>query len=93
MRGNGSLANYPERACMSRGCPYIGIYMFVYKKKLIRTLVIDSPFLTFAVGLLVKFIDYLPLLSSSRKSRIFLYNAHLALFVQMDDTSTRTKQR
>ena len=25
-------------------------------------------------------------LSSSSKSRIFLYNAHLALFVQMDDT-------
>ena len=29
-------------------------------------------------------------LSSSSKSRIFLYNAHLALFVQMDDTITRT---
>ena len=28
--------------------------------------------------------------SSSSKSRIFLYNAHLALFVQMDDTITRT---
>ena len=29
-------------------------------------------------------------LSSSSKSRIFLYNAHLALFVRMDDTITRT---
>ena len=31
------------------------------------------------------------MLSSSSKSRIFLYNAHLALFVRMDDTITRTK--
>ena len=30
------------------------------------------------------------MLSSSSKSRIFLYNAHLALFVRMDDTITRT---
>ena len=29
-------------------------------------------------------------LSSSSKSRIFLYNAHLALFVRMNDTITRT---
>ena len=29
-------------------------------------------------------------LSSSSKSRIFLYNAHLALFVQMNYTITRT---
>ena len=29
-------------------------------------------------------------LSSSSKSRIFLYNAHFALFVRMDDTITRT---
>ena len=29
-------------------------------------------------------------LSSSNKSSIFLYNAHLALFVQMDDTITHT---
>ena len=29
-------------------------------------------------------------LSSSSKSRIFLYNVQLALFVQMDDTITRT---
>ena len=30
------------------------------------------------------------MLSSSSKSRIFLYNADLALFVRMDDTITRT---
>ena len=30
------------------------------------------------------------MLSSSSKSSIFLYNAHLALFVWMDDTITRT---
>ena len=29
-------------------------------------------------------------LSSSSKSKIFLFNAHLALFVRMDDTLTRT---
>ena len=29
-------------------------------------------------------------LSSSSKSRIFLYNVHHALFVQMDDTFTHT---
>ena len=29
-------------------------------------------------------------LSSSSKSRIFLYNVHLALFVRMDDTITCT---
>ena len=31
------------------------------------------------------------MLSSSSKSRIFLYNAHLALFVRMDDTFTQHK--
>ena len=39
---------------------YIYIYyigMFVDKKKLNRTLAIDSPFQTFAVGLLVEFRD------------------------------------
>ena len=30
------------------------------------------------------------MLSSPSKSRIFLYNVHLALFVQMDDTITHT---
>ena len=38
-------------------CPYIYIYVCGWKKYLNRTLVIDSPFQTFAVGLLVKFID------------------------------------
>ena len=37
---------------------HIYVYMFVdQKKKLNRTLVIDSLFQTFAVGLLVEFID------------------------------------
>ena len=35
----------------------IYIYMFVDKKNLNRTLAIDSPFQTYAVGLLVEFID------------------------------------
>ena len=74
-----------------------GIYIYLYvcgpKKNLNRTLAIDLPFQTFVVGLLVKFIGYLPLLSpemlsSSSKSRIFLYNAHLALFLWKDDTIT-----
>ena len=30
------------------------------------------------------------MLSSSNKSRIFFYTVHLALFVRMDDTITRT---
>ena len=37
-------------------CPHI--YMFVDQKKLNRTLAIDSPFQTFAVGLLIIFIDW-----------------------------------
>ena len=36
---------------------YVGRYMFVDKKSLNRTLAIDSPFQTFAVGLFVEFID------------------------------------
>ena len=77
-----------------------GVYIYIVcgQKKLNRTLAIDSPFQTFAVGLLVKVIYRLALslhgpetLSSSTKSRIFLYNVHLALFVQMDDTITHTK--
>ena len=68
--------------------------MFVNKKNLNRTLAIDSFFQTFtgrashrSYGLA------LPLrapetLSSSNKSRIFLYNAHFALFVWMDNTIT-----
>ena len=55
--------NYPARAggyVIGAGV-HIYIYMcvcvFVDKKKLNRTLAIDSPFQTFAVGLLTKFID------------------------------------
>ena len=63
--------------------------MFVEEKIIFnRTLVIDSPFQTFVVGLLVEFIDYIapPLctpetLSSLTKSRISIFNAHLAVFV------------
>ena len=79
---------------------WAGVHIYVYicgqKKSLNRTLDIDSPFQTFAVGLLIEIYRLaLPLrapetLSSSSKSKIFLYNAHLALFVQMDDTITRT---
>ena len=79
------------------GVYYICLYVGMFEtKKLNRTLAIHSPFQTFMVGLLVKFYRLtLPLLSpemlsSSSKSRIFLYNAHLALFVRMDDIITRT---
>ena len=67
----------------------VGVHIYVYgRKKWNRTLAIDSPFQTFAVGLLVEFIRLaLPLLSpemlsSFSKLRIFLFNAHLALFVR-----------
>ena len=36
---------------------YVGIYVYGQKKSLNRTLAIDSPFQTFAVGLLVEYID------------------------------------
>ena len=39
------------------GVHIYSMYMFVDKKKLNRTLSVDSPFQTFAVGLLVEFID------------------------------------
>ena len=73
----------------------MSVFMFVDKKSLNRTLAIDSPFQTFVVGLLFEFIDLaLPLRIPERfpchQSRIFLYNAHLALFVRMDDTITCT---
>ena len=69
---------------------YIIIYVYVCERKKIlnRTLVIDSPFQTFAVGLLVEFYrlalslrtpETLSLLS---KSRISIFNAHLTLFVR-----------
>ena len=77
-------------------CIYVYIYMFVGQKILNRTLAINSPFQTFAVGLLIELYRLaLPLLSpemfsSSSKPRIFLHNAHLALFIRMDDTITCT---
>ena len=65
------------------------VHMFVDQKKLNRTLAIDSPFQTFAVGPLVEFMDYVALslhtpetLSSLSKTKISLFNAHLALFVR-----------
>ena len=55
---------YPALACASRGyvigtgVHILYIIMFVDEKNnLNRTLVIDSPFQTFAVGLIVEFID------------------------------------
>ena len=49
---------YPARAGKVIGC---GVYIYIYvcerKKYLNRILEIDSPFQTFAVGLLVEFID------------------------------------
>ena len=58
-------SNYPACACVSRG--YVigsGVHIYIIyiyvcgrKKYLNRTLAIDSPFQTFAVGLLVEFID------------------------------------
>ena len=59
-------------------------------KNLDLALVIDSPFQTFTIELLVEPLLSPEMLSSSSKSRIFLYNAYLALFVRMDDTITRT---
>ena len=60
-----------------------------------HTLAINSPFQTFAVGLLVEFIDlfyhcFLQKRSVRRVNQGFSYYAHLALFVGMDDTITRT---
>ena len=71
------------------------IYMSVVQKKLNRTLAIDSTFQTFASTSCQIYRLALPLstpetLSSLIKSRLFLNNAHLALFVRMDDTITST---
>ena len=71
---DGNFPNYPARACASRRlsdlgwCSYI-IYIYVCgrEKNLNRTLEIDSPFQTFAVGLLIEVIDY-RVLSKSRIS-------------------------
>ena len=38
-------------------CPYLCLYVCGPKKYLYRSLAIDSPFQTYAVGLLVEFID------------------------------------
>ena len=65
---------------------YIYIYVCGRKKYLNRTLEIDSPFQTFAVGFSSIYRLALPLrapetLSSLSKSRISILNAHLTLFV------------
>ena len=39
------------------GCLYIYMFICLWTKKMNRTLAIESPFQTFAVGLLVEFID------------------------------------
>ena len=70
---------------IGRGAIYI--YVCGRKKNLNRTLEIDSPFQTFAVGLLVEFRLALPLrapetLSSLSKSKISIFNAHLTLLVR-----------
>ena len=61
------------------GVPYIYIYIYVCGRKIYlnRTLVIDSPFQTFAVGLLRS-----RMLSSLSKSRISIFNAHPTPFVR-----------
>ena len=55
------------------------------KRSLNCTLVIDSPFQTFTLGLLVEF-NYRPLLSPETLSSLsklrILFNVHLALFVR-----------
>ena len=65
------------------------------QKNLNRTLAIDLHFQTFTIGFLVEVIDYSSTTALSRnssKSRIFLYLAHLALFVRMDDTIIGTNE-
>ena len=59
--------------------------MFGQQKNLNRTLAIDSPFQD--SHQIYRLLLSPETLSSSIKSRIFLYNVHLALFVQMDDTN------
>ena len=60
---------------------YICIYMFVDKKLLNRTLVIDSPFQRFAVDFLSN-LSSPEMLSSLNKSRISLCNADFALLYE-----------
>ena len=63
---NSNVLLLPRRRSANRGKVIrVGVHIYVYiyiyvcgqKKILNRTLAIDSPFQTFAVGLLVKFID------------------------------------
>ena len=60
---------------------YICIYMFVDKKLLNRTLVIDSPFQRFAVDFLSN-LSSPEMLSSLNKSRMSLCNADFALLYE-----------
>ena len=58
------------------------MYMFVYKKN--HTLVIDSPFQTFKVGLFIEFIDFSSATAFSRNAFFveqLVYNAHHFLFI------------
>ena len=67
------------------------ICMFVDQINLLnRTVAFDSPFQIFIVGLHRPALPLQKCFLSSSKSRIFLYNVHLALFVWMDDTITHT---
>ena len=61
---------------------YIYIYICLWTKNffLNRTLAIDSPFQTFAVGQI--YMHTPKTLSSLSKSRISIFNAHITLFVQ-----------
>ena len=89
----GPLALLPPRMRSELG-KLIGVGVLIYllyvcgpKKILNRNLAIDSHFQTFAVGLRLALPLLSPeMLSSSNKSRIFLFNVHLALYVRMDDT-------
>ena len=54
-----SLIIAQPKILKSGPCSLEALYIFVDKKKLNHTLVIDLPFQTFAVGFLVKFIDWI----------------------------------
>ena len=88
-----------ERGKVIGVCVHIYIYYICGQQKILnRTLAIDSPFSNIRGRTSRQIYRIaLPLLSpatisSSSKSRIFLYNVHLALFVQMDDTITRANE-
>ena len=61
---------------------HVSVYVFGGPKNFERTSAIDSPFQTFSVGLLVEFIATTAFSRKASKLRVFLFNAHLALFVQ-----------